>query len=510
MNVVAMVLFLFTYWPTRIWAALVNLIKREATWCDIAWVAGFACVVASFPLGKPDLFSVFFAAAMVAGWLAYSKTGSDKGFVRGTQIAKPPQIKKNAKKFMQIAGVPVAKEIEATHFLIAGATGTGKSQIINSMLKNLRDRGDKVLVVDSGGEAMSRLFSAGDVMLNPLDARSQNWSPASEISGAWDADRLARSMVPDKEGENGEWSLYSQGLVAAVLQRLAERGELTNERLSYYLTIAKSDEIEPLIAGLSSQTLFDAGSARMLSNVRGIIGSYLPSYRYLNPATGSDGFSVRKWAQSDDADWLWLPYQDSQLASLKGLLSCWLGEVVNASLSGQPNTSEREKSIWIFCDELASLGRISGLTDGLTKGRKYGLKIVAGVQTISQLRAEYGRDTAQTILANFSNWAVLRAPDSESSDYFSKSFGQLEFTRKETSEGSSLNGSSSNTSIRHVTEAVVLASQISGLKPRTGYLRLADQPQTVYQIDVPIAELPAVSIPAYLPPSTSSFLKAST
>lgn len=509
MNPIEFAFFVFAYWPVRLWTAAVNLLKREPGWGDIAWLICFVFVVASFPLNIPDLFSIFFAAAMVAGGLAYSKTGGDESFVRGTQIAQAKPAKKN-KEQLQIAGVPVAREIEATHFLIAGATGTGKSQIINSMLATLRERGDKVLVVDSGGEAMSRLLSEGDVMLNPLDERSQNWSPACEIASGWDADRLSKSVVPDKEGSDGEWSLYAQGLISAVLQRLDERGELTNERFSYYLTIAKSDEIEALIAGLPSQTLFDAGSARMLSNVRGIIGSYLPSYRYLNPATGSDGFSVRKWAQSDDSGWLWLPYQDSQLASLKGLLSCWLGEVVNASLSGQPNTQDYQKSIWIFCDELASLGRISGLTDGLTKGRKYGLKIVAGIQTISQLRSEYGRDTAQTILANFSNWAVLRAPDSESSEYFSKSFGQLEFTRKETSEGSSSNGSSSNTSIRHITEAAVLASQISGLQPRTGYLRLADQPQTIFPIAVPIAQLPPVSVPAYVPPATSSFLKATS
>jgi type IV secretory pathway TraG/TraD family ATPase VirD4 len=156
------------------------------------------------------------------------------------------------------------------------------------------------------------------------------------------------------------------------------------------------------------------------------------------------------------------------------------------------------------------LGRISGLVDGLTKGRKYGLRIVAGLQTISQLRSEYGRESAQTILANFSNWVVLRAPDSESSDYFSKSFGQVEYTREETSKSTSSGsgGGGTNTSVRHVTEAAVLASQISGLRPLNGYLRLADQPANIYQIAVPICELGEASMPAYSPPQQTNFLKA--
>lgn len=443
---------------------------------------------------------------LFCGFFQNSQKKEDENFVRGTQIGKAQPLKKNKDQLIQIAGVPVSGEIEATHFLIAGATGTGKSQIINSMLATLRERGDKCLIVDSGGEAMSRLFAEGDVMLNPLDSRSQNWSPACEIRNGWDADRFSKSIVPDREGKDGEWALYAQGLIAAVLQRLFERGELTNERFSYFMNVAENAELKSLISGLSSQRLFAQNAGGMLTSVQGIIGSYLPSYRYLSPTTGEDGFSVRKWAQSDDTSWLWLPYQDSQLASLKGLLSCWLGEAINAKLSTTPGS---QKSLWIFADELASLGRVSGLVEGLTKGRKYSLKIVAGVQTISQLRSEYGRDTAQTILANFSNWAVLRAPDSESSEYFSKSFGQIEHLREETSVSKGEKDSSTK-SIRHVTEAVVLPSQISGLKPRTGFLRLADQPQTIFPIEVPIAQLPPISMPSYLPPSTSSFLKASS
>ena len=47
---------------------------------------------------------------------------------------------------------------------------------------------------------------------------------------------------------------------------------------------------------------------------------------------------------------------------------------------------------------MASLGRVQGLSDGLTKGRKYGLCAMMGLQSISQLRDVYGKDGAQTLL----------------------------------------------------------------------------------------------------------------
>ena len=416
--------------------------------------------------------------------------------VRGTQVqaaTAPARAAKGALKPLQIGNVVVPPEVEGLHFLIAGSTGTGKSQAINSMLRTLRDRGDKVLVVDSGGESMASLFRPGDKLLNPLDSRSENWSVAAEMRSGYEASRVAEMMVPaESGGSSREWQLYSQSLISAVVQRLHERGELSNERLVYFLTVAKSDEIESLVSGLPAQTLMDSGAAKMLSSVRGIIGSYLPAYRFLKPETGSDGFSIRNWVQSDEAGWLWLPYRDDQLSSLRGLISCWLGEAVNSTLSLRPDPNRR---IWIIADELASLGRIAGLADGLTKGRKYGLRVVAGLQSVSQLRAVFGKEESTTLLSCLSNILCLRAADGETADYFSKGFGQQEILRTESSESSQ---GSSSSSVKHVTQNTIMSSQISGLPQRIGYVRLASQPGTVFQTEIPICDLGLEVIPPFL------------
>ena len=229
-----------------------------------------------------------------------------EGVVRGTMVTAAAESKeKPSNVTLKIGNVEVPSEVEGLHFLIAGSTGTGKSQAINSLLPTLRNRGDKVLIVDSGGEAMAALFREGDKLLNPLDSRSEQWSIGSKMSQSYKSDRAAEMMIPASSGGSSrEWELYSQSLVSAVIQRLHERGELTNERLVYFLTIAKSQEIEALVAGLPAQTLMDAGAAKMLSSVRGIVGSYLPAYRFLDPGTGADGFSIRKWVQNEEQSWL--------------------------------------------------------------------------------------------------------------------------------------------------------------------------------------------------------------
>jgi type IV secretory pathway TraG/TraD family ATPase VirD4 len=450
------------------------------TVASVIWFVFVLITVAREPIAAMALACLFLSFWLISIGL---KSGGLE-HVRGTQVFAALTGKKKDDQQLKIGSVAVPPEIESLHFLIAGGTGSGKSQSINSFLKTLRARGDKVLVVDSGGEAMARLFRYGDALLNPLDSRSKSWSPFSEMRASYESDRVAEMMVPASNGGSSrEWELYSQSLISAVVQRLHERGEGTNENLVRYLTVEKSDEIEKLVKGLPAQTLMDSGAAKMLSSVRGIIGSYLPAYRFLTPATGSDGFSIRKWVQAeDDLRWLWIPYRDDQLSSLRGLISCWVGEAVNSTLSLRPSYTRR---LWIVCDELASLGRIAGLTDGLTKGRKYGLRVVAGLQSVSQLRDVFGKEESQTLLSCLSNLLCLRAADSETSKYFSDGFGQQEFTRQEESK----NDNGSTKSIKHVTQSTILASQISGLAPRTGYVRLASDPSYIYSTQVPICDL---------------------
>lgn len=424
---------------------------------------------------------------------------TDDQLKRGTQVLAPPNSKNKPGTELKIGNVSIPIDVEPLHFLVAGGTGTGKSQAINSFLKTLRDRGDKVLVVDSGGEAMARLFREGDTLLNPLDARTAKWSPFSELQSTFDCDRLAQSMIPAEDGgKDRQWQLYSQGLVTAVLQRLFEAGgsDATNERFSHMLTVAPAAEIQLMVQGLPASTLFSGmtggkGEGGMLASVKGIIGAYLPAYRHLSPSTGAEGFSIRKWVQTEEPGWLWLPYRDDQLSSIKPLIACWIGEAVNATLSLRPSG---ERRLWIITDELASLGMIASLSDGLTKGRKYGLRVVAGLQSVSQLRQIYGQNGAQTLLSCLSTLLCLRAADSDTAEYFSKAFGDQEILRTDTSENSQ---GGSTSSVKHVTQKAILASEVSGLAQRVGFVRVANQPDRVFATTIPICDLGAEIIEPY-------------
>jgi type IV secretory pathway TraG/TraD family ATPase VirD4 len=411
---------------------------------------------------------------------------------RGTSVEKGKR-QRGRNGQITIGGVPVPPDIESSHFLVSGGTGTGKSVVLGGVLSTVRDRAhDRALIVDPGGEMMSRFWRDGDTILNPLDARSVPWSPFAEMASAHDADRLAKSMIPDapSAGDSQQWQLYSQSLVAAVLERLRESGSATNADLLRVLTIDKSADIEELVAGLPASTLFDTGAAKMLSSVRGIIGSYLPAYRFLPPTADAFSFSVRWWVE-DGTGWLWMPVRNDMMASMRPLVSAWIGEAISAALSLSPDPTRR---LWLVLDELASLGRVQSLSDALTQGRKFGLACVAGLQTVAQLKEIYGQFGAQVLLSCFSSQLLLRAPDPDTARWCSDSIGQRHLIRKVSSESQNAGGGGKSESDQHAIEAAVLPSEMQNLAKLQGFLRLADAP-AILRIRLKWVPRPAVAEP---------------
>ncbi len=433
----------------------------------------------------PVAFLVPAAAAVVVAAIVYflGRRGGDV-VQRGARLGRPARRERGA---LQIGRVSMPRAIETQHILLTGSTGTGKSLALQGLVDTLRARaGDRAVVVDPSGELMARYWRPGDTMLNPLDARSVAWSPLAEMRSAADADRLSKSLLPDTDGQDAQqWQLYAQTLAAAVLQRLREcRGRSTNADLVRLLAVAKSDELEVLVAGLPAQTLFDAGAAKMLGSVRAIVGAYLAPYRFLPPGAGADAFSLRRWVEQGRG-WLWMPVRADLTTTLRPLVAAWIGELVSAVLALAP---DRDRRLWLLLDELAALGRVQSLSEALTQGRKFGLCACAGLQTVAQLRAAYGLPGAQTLLSCFSSQLILRAADPETADWGSRLLGDQQLSRRVRSEGSSSGGSHSGESEQISIERVVLPSEIAGLADRRGFLKLAgDGPIARVEIPIPPA-----------------------
>lgn len=391
---------------------------------------------------------------------------------RGTTLVPASDVKrqvfkKSKKNRLHIGEVPIPDAAEPYHFLIAGATGTGKSVAINHILKSLRAANDTVILVDSGGDFLSKHFEERtDFVLNPFDNRCVNWSPLLEMRGEWDAEALARSMIPDGTGESKEWNSYAQTLVASLLRKLWTEDRLNLEDLLYYALTAPIPELKEFLEGTAS--VAQMSSEKTFGSIRTIVSNYLNPYSYL-PAKGN-AFSVSEMIDAEHSGFLFLTYRDDQLDSLRSLIACILDVAARSILSLKPDPNRR---IWLVIDEFASIGRVQSVEAVATKARKVGGCLLVGLQTVSQLRDRYGEHSAQTILSCLSTWLVLRCADADTAEYMSKYVGDVELIRQSKSSNTSESGDSQGKSEQQTTQRAVLPSEIQALENLHGYLKIA-------------------------------------
>ena len=370
-------------------------------------------------------------------------------------------------KGVELGSTPIPSALETLHFLLCGSTGTGKTTLISDLLACVIPRGDRVIVVDPNGYHLSHFGNPGDTILNPFDRRSPGWSIFNEIRREFDYDRLARSVIPDGQGADAAWHHYAQVLLAAGLRVLILRGEGNSAALLHWLTAAKKDELAKLLVGTTAAGLFDDDAGKALGSTRFILASYLGAHQY--PAPGD--FSLRQWLAEGSGN-LYLTWREDMQAALRPLVSCWADIIANAVLS-LPQDDDRR--IWLILDELGGLSRLNSLEGALTRGRKHGLCVVAGLQSTAQLDRTYGRESAIVLRSCFRNLIVLgqAKSDPDTAEFLSRALGEAEKERAQHSQSKGAQGKSDSVTWQHATERLVLASELTELPDLEGFIALA-------------------------------------
>ncbi|SKA40452.1 Type IV secretory pathway, VirD4 component, TraG/TraD family ATPase [Enhydrobacter aerosaccus] len=408
--------------------------------------------------------------------------------LRGARLEE--QSRKAGRKFkdhLQVGGVPIDRPAEVEHILISGATGTGKSQIMDGFLRTIRPRGDRCLIIDHSGAFMARHGREGDMLLNPFDARSVAWSPFAEIFTDYDYRRIANAMIPepiDGGADKAEWIRYGQIFLADMLRVLHMRNKRSSAELHRYLTAATPSELRAELQGTTSAIFSDRANARLLGSVRGVITPYVRFLDYLPESSAP--FSVRRWIKDESLrNWLFLTYREDQMDDLRQFLSCVAAIGMLEALTLPESTTRR---LFFFLDELASLGHLGRVPDLLTKLRKLGGSVVLAVQVLAQLRAVYGRDVSQAIIGNAATKIILRQGDAETAKAWEAQLGEREVRRELTSTTESREsiwkvksrGKTINTQI--VRESVMLAAELMELPNLSGVMIRPGHPHTRFAL----------------------------
>ncbi len=406
-------------------------------------------------------------------WWQYGRRKMQDKRLRGAQLVNGPELKKlmeerkDSSPYM-IAGVPMRKGSETLHTMIGGAQGTGKSQQFFRMMEQVQSRKKQAIVYDPTGEFTRAFYREGkDILMNPLDVRSPNWSIWNEISKDYHFDNMANGLIPDPAEADPFWAQAGRMVLKDVYRVLAREDRRTNADL--YNAIAKSNlqSLHALLLGTAGATYVDPITERTGMSLKMTVQNQLESFRFLHDH--GKPFSIRQWVQTESDSWMFITAREAMREALKPLLSLWIDTAIKSVLDLEPIHRERQ---WFFLDELPTLQKLDILKLALTNTRKYGLCCVLGVQDFSQLLEIYGKYLARTIISGCQTKLLLRVTDGDAARILAKLMGEAELDEKEETLSYGLDSTRDGVSVfgRRNLRDIVLTSEILTLPDMTGYI----------------------------------------
>jgi type IV conjugative transfer system coupling protein TraD len=346
---------------------------------------------------------------------------------------------------------------------------TGKTNMIVKMLAGIRKKGRRAIVYDTAGSFVEKFYRPGvDVLLNPLDARSDPWSPWVDVPRDYHYDQIAESTIPEKSADPF-WAKSARGTLVAVLRKLARQQRMLVSVLLDTLLRSKLKDLAAFASGTDAAAFISIEGERTSAGIQAELASVMRSFSYLDDT--EDGLSIRDWVANErDDSWLFITVKADQLPSLRPLITVWLDIAISAIMSLSP---DRHRRLYCVIDELPTLQKLPSLSDFLARARKYGGCGILGFQSYPQLEATYGIQDAAAITGYCSTWVAMRANDTPTAKHVSENLGQVE--QVEANEGMSYGVNDMrdgvNLSRMQVTRPLVLHTEVTNLPNLVGYLR---------------------------------------
>ena len=379
----------------------------------------------------------FVAAIMAITWFLGSKGAKQREseLTGGRILATSPSVvnrllkKAGVMSPLSICGLHILKDSEMQNFGLHGTVGSGKSTALNDLLRQLRERGDRVIVYDKGNNFIPTFYRQDkDLILNPFDARCAPWDLWEECKTVGDFENFATSLLPDSTGNSDPfWILSARSLFVATARRMArEKDRSIGELLKKLMSISLAD-LRAFLEGTDAANLVDGSIEKTAMTIRTILTTYVRSLRYLQglDQDGRRPFNIRDWLHTEDASgdnpWIFISSDGQNHNALKPLLSAWLYMTMSGILGLR---ADRNRRIWIFLDELPSLHKLPILPEFCAEGRKFGGCTVAGLQNFPQLEETYGTNAAKSIWDLLNTRVFYRAPSGSIADWVQKEIGE--------------------------------------------------------------------------------------
>jgi len=363
------------------------------------------------------------------------------------------------------AKVYIPEEFLKTHIGVEGATGTGKSVLINSVCHQIqRHKNTQACVLDYNGQYYSIFGRPGDIVLSINHKGGVKWNPWSEKI---QPEKMAASLIEDDPNDKF-FAPAARGLLCDLLS-------LNNNIEDFWkdLTKPKEEIYEKLFKyGLTSAEDFASKSGAQGAGVRRTMTLKLDALRSLNYWTkNNEEISIIDWAKNGSDRWIFIIVREEDREKAKPWVRLWMDLVVSGIL--MRNHKNKNNTTWLIGDEIHLLGKMPSLEDGITNGRKYNFRCLLGYQTEGQIDEVYDK-SSKGIKNSVRTRVIFNPGDPESAQKCAMTLGKKEIYDPIESESfgetKNKNSMSSNNQIRE--KFVVHPETLRLLDKTECYIRL--------------------------------------
>ncbi len=338
------------------------------------------------------------------------------------------------------AYLPIGDILLSRHTLLLGSSGSGKTNLLFHLLRNLRANltdADVMVVFDPTGEYHSAFYQAGDIVFAD-DARAGDengdayWNLFTELCEddrvVEDASALCDLLFDQRIHGAAEpfYTSAARDLLMALIVYLRRQGghELQNNLALRELidgfdlhSMREILEQEPDLRALSAY-LSDPSSPKTLGVVAALQQAARELFQGRFRREGRLG--MRPLVRKKGGKVIFVCYDAARGSTLRPLYATLIDLCLQEALS----RTENEGHIYLLLDGAGSLPRLPHLQDALLLGRSKGLKVLLSTAGVSQLMSRYGQTETQSLLCSFGTTMAFLLHDRQSRDFVKGLYGR--------------------------------------------------------------------------------------
>ncbi|MDQ0314881.1 type IV secretion system DNA-binding domain-containing protein [Amorphus orientalis] len=300
---------------------------------------------------------------------------------------------------------------------IVGSQASGKTIIVRRLIRQLHDRGDRLIILDEKG-VFTEQFPGDAVLLSPGDARSWAWDVARDIDSGDLADALAHSLIPDSK--EPIWSEGARLVLAGVVRALQAKkpgawswGDIAETLLLPTKDLTSLLERHYPVAARLLQGKTADGSDSPTSNSF-TVSTLAPVFQLLSGLIDAwEGtppeyrLSLREWldGRSNTPKTLILQrHADKPDFSERWLRGVF--ETLSRRIGSPKYKADPSIQTWFVMDEFAQI-KLDSFKAVLEVGREKNARAIITLQSIDQLTENYGEAGRDVYLNLLSTRIVL-------------------------------------------------------------------------------------------------------